>query len=221
MEWYKTSAIILFLEITHSYVEIQPYHKRATRTQMQSWMHILDYKKTTGNINWSHHPFCGFILYTNRSDFIAARRSGFESVSFTSSPYALVVTHLISLADLQVLHNHDDVIKWKHFPRYWPFVRGIQRSPVNSPHKSQWRGALIFSLISAWRNGWVNNDEGGDFRSHRAHYDVIVMNGSTKDLSYMPLDLCDKSALDLPEEGAVKRIWCDFIVMYLGCEHVW
>ena len=45
--------------------------------------------------------------------------------------------------------SHDDVIKWKHFPRYWPFVRGIHRSPVNSPHKGQWRGALIFSLISA------------------------------------------------------------------------
>ena len=44
----------------------------------------------------------------------------------------------------------DDVIKWKHFPRYWPFVRGIHRSPVNSPHKGQWRGALIFSLICAW-----------------------------------------------------------------------
>ena len=24
--------------------------------------------------------------------------------------------------------HHDDVIKWKHFPRYWPFVRGIHRS---------------------------------------------------------------------------------------------
>ena len=23
---------------------------------------------------------------------------------------------------------HDDVIKWNHFPRYWPFVRGIHRS---------------------------------------------------------------------------------------------
>ena len=23
---------------------------------------------------------------------------------------------------------HDDVIKWKHFPRYWPFVRGSHRS---------------------------------------------------------------------------------------------
>ena len=49
--------------------------------------------------------------------------------------------------------NHDDVIKWKHFPRYWPFVQGIHRSPVNSPHKGQWRGALMFSLICAWING--------------------------------------------------------------------
>ena len=39
---------------------------------------------------------------------------------------------------------HDDVIKWKHSPCYWPFVRGIHRSPVNYPHKGQWRGALIF-----------------------------------------------------------------------------
>ena len=41
---------------------------------------------------------------------------------------------------------HDDVIKWKHFSRNWPFVRGFQRSPVNSLHKGQWRGALMFSL---------------------------------------------------------------------------
>ena len=44
---------------------------------------------------------------------------------------------------------HDDVIKWKHFPRYWPFVWGIHRWPVNSPHKGQWCGALIFSLSCA------------------------------------------------------------------------
>ena len=31
---------------------------------------------------------------------------------------------------------HDDVIKGKYFPRYWPFVRGIHRSPVNPPHKA-------------------------------------------------------------------------------------
>ena len=45
---------------------------------------------------------------------------------------------------------HDDVIKWKHFPRHWPFVRGIHRWPVNSPQKGRWREALMFSLIYAW-----------------------------------------------------------------------
>ena len=56
---------------------------------------------------------------------------------------------------------HDDVIKWRHFPCYWSFVRGIHRSPVNCPHKGQWGGALMFSLICAWINGWVNNGDGG------------------------------------------------------------
>ena len=59
---------------------------------------------------------------------------------------------------------HDDVIKWKHFPRHWPFVRGIHRWRVNSPHKGQWRGALVFSLICVWINGWVNNREAGNLR---------------------------------------------------------
>ena len=70
---------------------------------------------------------------------------------------------------------HDDVIKWKHFPRYWPFVRGIHRSPVNSPHKGQWRWAFMFSLICAWIDCCVNNREAGDLRCYRIHYDVIVM----------------------------------------------
>ena len=73
---------------------------------------------------------------------------------------------------------HNDVIKWEHFSRYWPFVRGIHRFPVNSPHKGQWRGALIFSLILARINGWVNNGEASDLRHHRAHYDVIVVDWS-------------------------------------------
>ena len=64
---------------------------------------------------------------------------------------------------------------WRHqmatFPLYWPFVRGIHRSPVNSHHKGQWRGALMFPLICAWINRWVNNREAADLRC----YDVIVM----------------------------------------------
>ena len=68
---------------------------------------------------------------------------------------------------------------WHHemenFPRYWPFVQGIHWSPVNSPHKGQWRRALVFSLIFAWTNGWVNNRDAGDLRHHCTHYDVTVM----------------------------------------------
>ena len=62
--------------------------------------------------------------------------------------------------------TYGDVIKWKRFPRYWLFVWGIHRWPVNSRHKGQWRGALMFSLICAWINGGVNNREAGDLRRH-------------------------------------------------------
>ena len=47
------------------------------------------------------------------------------------------------------LHTHDDVIKWKHFPRYWPFVRLIHRSPVYFPHKGQCNTELWCFLWSA------------------------------------------------------------------------
>ena len=93
----------------------------------------------------------------------------------------LIYRHLVphQMVHLTLCQRHDDVIKWKHFPRCWPFVRGIHPSPVNSPHKGQRRGALRFSLICTWTNNWVicllNNREAGDLRRHRAHCDVTVM----------------------------------------------
>ena len=117
--------------------------------------------------------YCDMFVYVNILKYIA---SGF--VNQPGCDYEYKVTwehwvHAILYAEPQL--NHNDVIKWKHFPRYWPFVRGIHRSPVNSPHKGQWRGALKFSLICARINGWVNNREAGDLRCHQAHCDVIVM----------------------------------------------
>ena len=63
----------------------------------------------------------------------------------TTMPTWIVCNFVIDLS--QKFHNHDDVIKWKHSPLYWPFMQGIHRSAVNSPHKGQWRGALMFSFI--------------------------------------------------------------------------
>ena len=68
---------------------------------------------------------------------------------------------------------------WRHqmenFLRYWPFVRGIHWWPVDSPLKGQWRGALMFSLICAWTNGWANNRDAGELRRDRFYHDVTVM----------------------------------------------
>ena len=49
------------------------------------------------------------------------------------------------------------------FPCYWTFVKRIHQWPVDSPHKGQWRGALMFSLICGWTNGWANNRATGDW----------------------------------------------------------
>ena len=68
---------------------------------------------------------------------------------------------------------------WLHqmelFSALLAVVRGFLQPPVNSPHKYQSRGALMFSLICAWTNGWVNNRDVGDLRRHCTHYNVTVM----------------------------------------------
>ena len=69
---------------------------------------------------------------------------------------------------------HDDVIKWKHFPRHWPFVQGIHRSRW-IPRTKASDAELWWFLICARINDWVNNREAGDLRRHRGHYDVSVM----------------------------------------------
>ena len=82
-----------------------------------------------------------------------------------------------------------NVLTIRHWPRHtwWrnqmetfvtllAFVNGILGSPMDSHHKGQWRGALIFSLICAWINGWVSNRDDGDLKRHRARYGVTELN---------------------------------------------
>ena len=59
----------------------------------------------------------------------------------------------------------------------------IHRPPVNSPHKGQWRGALVFFFISAWIKGWVNNLNNREAGDLRRHYDIIVMNSDKSDVN--------------------------------------
>ena len=68
---------------------------------------------------------------------------------------------------------------WRHqmetFSALLAICAGNSSVPVNSLHKGQWRGALMFSLICVWINGWVNNHEAGDLRRYHVYYNVIVM----------------------------------------------
>ena len=69
---------------------------------------------------------------------------------------------------------------WKQFPRYWPFVRGIHRSPVNSPQKRRWRGAFMFSFICAWiiRWGWFETPSSSLWR----HFNVLALRTQTSNV---------------------------------------
>ena len=107
------------------------------------------------------------------------------------SPYLLLTYDYLNMLGLKSIHTvkcaPGNVITlsitinpwWRHqmetFSASWPIVLGIRRWPVNSPHKGQWRGALMFSLTCAWINGEVNNREAGDLRRHRAHHNVTAM----------------------------------------------
>ena len=110
---------------------------------------------------------------------------------------------------------HDDVIKWKHFPHYWPFVRGIHRLP----HKSQWRGALMFSLICVWINDWVNNREAGDLRRYRAHYVVTVM---LYPLKFLPVSKASLHKCNMNEQTQINwaaagiwLVWTHIYILYI------
>ena len=71
---------------------------------------------------------------------------------------------------------------WRHqmetFSALLAICAGNSPVPDEFPHKGQWRGALMFSLICVWINGWVNNPDAGDLRRYRTHYDVSVMSQS-------------------------------------------
>ena len=80
----------------------------------------------------------------------------------------------------------EPVTWWRHqmetFSALLALCAGNSPVLVNSPHKGQWRGALMFSFIYAWINDWVNNREAGDLRRYCGHCDVNVMKW-VKDMS--------------------------------------
>ena len=133
----------------------------------------------------------GFVLDLVDDSYICQRFGCYltdnrESTKPMMTPFCSICMFHVNQGSLIIFicHLHSNTksrSRWRHqmetlhFPCYWPFVRGIHRSAANSHHTGQWRGALVFSLICVWTNGWINNRDAGYNGHHSAHYDVSVM----------------------------------------------
>ena len=86
-------------------------------------------------------------------------------------PYNRVTSSL----QRHVSYIHDDVIKWKHFPRYWPFCVG--NSPVTCEFLSQRPVARSFDVFFDLRlnKRLCKQSRRRWFHTRRAHYDVTLM----------------------------------------------
>ena len=112
-----------------------------------------------------------------------------------------------------ICYIHDDITIWKHFPCYWPFVSRTHRSPLNSPHKGPWRGALMFSLIIYWTNDRTSIRDTRDLRCHRSRYDGTVMHTYVF-CHFCPLIWCQC----VPYKSYVQ--WSDNIYQSYGCNRI-
>ena len=95
-----------------------------------------------------------------------------QKVYTTKSPRVKLVSQLTRKMPYEYIWCRHQM---ETFSALLAICAGNSPVPVNSPHKDQWRWALMFTLIYARINGWVNNREAGDLRRYPDHYDVIVM----------------------------------------------
>ena len=150
----------------------------------KKWMHISCFRKTGKTYSIQNCAFIWYVPLVGSFDIVTENMwkcSFCEQISQTlllwyelraqQQLFFKATSQYITMTSPTMMTSSNENI----FRVAGPFVRGIHRPPADSPHKSQWRGASVFSLICTWANGWTNNRDAGDLRSHRNHYNVTVM----------------------------------------------
>ena len=134
-----------------------------------AWKHGLNWGKSKALKEWIISYILRIIHSSVVSMYLWTYQPGHGS--FISNEIIIVSHEERSHLRLQY---HDDAIRWKHFPRYWHFVRGISDRWI-SLTKAGDEELWCFLWSAPWMNGWVNNSEADDLRSHRVHCNVNVM----------------------------------------------
>ena len=103
--------------------------------------------------------------------------TGFSRVLFITVIMSILMISCEKFNHMRLYHfTSCGTIMRRMTPSYGKIFRFIgPLCRVNSPHKDRWRGALMFSSICAWTNGWVSNHGAGNLRRNRAHYGITVM----------------------------------------------
>ena len=123
-------------------------------------------------------------------------------------------------------HVHDDIIKWKHIPRHWPFVRGIHWSPTDSPHKGQWSRAFdvlfdlcLNKLLSKYSKHWLFETPS---RSLWRHCNVITQCQSNNPWEFgrTPAAHAQKRTQLVHQLRRIDNIECSTGLVWL-MHHVW
>ena len=143
--------------------------------KLQWYATIVCFEKKCFSFNFCWLYFCP----DSSLALLQFSRNGYFNMHFPSNPdlnVTLKDTERDAVDPGQLKEKYICISWWRHqmetFSALLALCAGNSSVPVNSPHKGQWRGALMFSLICVWINGWVNNPEAGDLRRYRAHYDV-------------------------------------------------
>ena len=135
--WIKTGGFVINKMVTennHFWQQIKPNQKLGIQMKIFSEANDSNYRQISCKNrdfpeNYTATQGVNTLTYTK---ILCNWLNITISAQITQTYRALETPHTCSLGCF-----HDDVIKWKHFPRYWPFVRGIHRSLVNSPYKDQ------------------------------------------------------------------------------------
>ena len=127
---------------------------------------------------WTRIPVCFLIDRRSHQSKIVKSRLNYLTFAQILPRKIWYGSHSLSMESISSqLKCHNDVIKWTDFTRWWSFVKGIHRSPVDPPHIEASDAGLWCFLWSAPEltvELWANNRNARDFIRHRAHYDVTA-----------------------------------------------
>ena len=157
-----------------NYASIRLGHEYMCDRWLEHWQTAAQYLRF-GTVHMIET--CDFYLKINQTLII-----DFQGTRFLTGHSVMIKIMAVwcNLKNIVGVHGKTATAWWRHQMETFSALLAIcaGNSPVTGEIPTQiptWRGALIFSLICAWINGWVNNGEAGDLRCHRAHYDVTVM----------------------------------------------